>query len=126
MSAAISYATVQALHELYLKGNHRTSSDAIGKVDTKTAWFELNDDLRKFLEAVLAPANNVSGIKMYFLQNPGTPRQIDDVMVPEKAEDISQLSIAMVATTPGVTGQMDIEKDIAPMNHSSLCPSFCP
>jgi hypothetical protein len=63
---------------------------------------------------------------MYFLQNPKDQEVIRGVMTPTKKEDVKQLSLAFVATKLEAGRQTDIEKDIEPMNHSSLCPSFCP
>lgn len=126
MSAPISYDLMKDLHNLYLQGTNTVASSAIGKEDTQTAWFELNDDFRKFLESVLKADSGVTGIRMYFLQNPKDQEEIRGVLTPAKKEDVNQLSLAFVATKLEAGRQMDIEKEIEPMNHSSLCPSFCP
>ncbi len=126
MSASIPYHLMTDLHNLYLQGTYKVASAAIGKEDTKTAWFELNADMRKFLESVLNTDSGVTGLRMYFLQNPDTQEEIRGVMTPTKKEDIKQLSLAFVATRLEGGKEVDIETDIEPMNHSSLCPSFCP
>jgi hypothetical protein len=126
MSAPIPYELMKDLHNLYLQGTNKVASAAIEKGDTQTAWFELNADFRKFLEAVLKEDSGVTGIRMYFLQNPKDQEVIRGVMTPTKKEDVKQLSLAFVATKLEAGRQVDIEKEIEPMNHSSLCPSFCP
>ncbi len=126
MSAPISYDLMKDLHNLYLQGTYKVASAEIGKPDTQTAWFELNEEFRKFLEAVLKDGSGVSGIRMYLLQYPKDQDQMRDVLIPANKDDEQQLSLAFVATRLEAGRQVDIETEIEPMNHSSLCPSFCP
>lgn len=131
MSANISYKALQDLHQLYLKGKHRILSEPMGKEDTKSIWFELNDSLRQFLKDVLEK-DGISGIRMYFLQNPNTQTEIDGELLPVDKLDVDQLSIGLVATKQlqGLSGDSSTTSgtddfEVPPLNHGTLCPQKC-
>ncbi len=124
MSATILYKTLKDLHDLYIDGKHKILSQPMTKEDTKNIWFELNTEMRTFLQSVL-DAGDVTGIRLYFLQNPDPQTLINEKLMPTNPEDVGQLSVGLVATKTDGSSQVDIEQDIEPINHGSLCPQNC-
>ena len=134
MSANISYKALLELHELYLNGKNKILSGQIGKEDTRTIWFELNEPMKQFLTDVLNK-DGITGIKMYFLQNPDKQIDIDGdgKLTPANELDINQLSVGLVATkktdslsrgdSASSFGEEDFE--VPPINHGTLCPQIC-
>ena len=134
MSANISYKALLELHENFVNGKNRILSDQIKKDDTRTIWFELNDTMKQFLTDVLNK-DGITGIKMYFLQNPAEQKDIDGdgKLTPANEMDVNQLSVALVATKKSDSltrsgsassfGEEDFE--VPPVNHGTLCPQVC-
>ena len=135
MSANISQKALEELHQLYLNGKHRILSEPLKtKEDTKTIWFELNEPMRQFLTDVLSKAD-ITGIKMYFLQNPETQKDIDGdgKLIPANELDVNQLSVGLVATKKtdsqnralSASGFGEEDFEVPPINHGTLCPQIC-
>jgi hypothetical protein len=124
MSATILYQTLKDLHNFYLDGKHKILSQSMTKEDTKNIWFELNTEMRTFLQAVL-DTEEVTGIRLYLLQNPDPQEMVNGKLMPSDAVDVGQLSVGLVATKSGAGTQDDIETEIEPINHGSLCPQMC-
>ena len=132
MSANISNKALEALHQLYINGKHRILSEPIGKEDTKTIWFELNEPMRQFLKDVLEK-DGISGIKMYLLQNPPTQTEIDGALMPTNKLDVNQISVGLVATRltgsqsrdASSSGFGEDDFEVPPINHGTLCPQVC-
>ncbi len=125
MSATIEYKTLKDLNDLYLSGKYKTLTDQMTKSETKNIWFELNTEMRTFLQSVL-DSSDVSGIRLYFLQNPDPQSLVNGTLMPSNPDDVGQLSVGLVATKESSGSQVDIETDIEPINHGRLCPQNCP
>lgn len=133
-SGNIPYALMLDLHDIYLQGKHKLlSNDLQQKEDTKTIWFELNDEMREFLTATLND-HIVTGIRIYFMAYPNSQAQMHGMRIPSDPNDVSQLTIGLVTTSTDSEGKhpdypettSKIKMVIAPpINHGELCPNRC-
>lgn len=133
-SGNIPYQIVLALHDLYLQRKHKfLSTDLQTKEETKSIWFELNTEMRDFLNEVLND-KDVSGIRLYLMAYPATQTDFDGVIIPADLNDIGQLTIGMVTTTTSADGKHPDYPESSggfkmlvapPMNHGELCPQKC-
>ena len=88
-SGNIPYKLLTELHSLYLSRKHKILSDDIStKDETKEVWFELNDEMKNFLNEVLTD-ENVSGFRVYFITYPEKTTVMHGVSVPANSDDVN-------------------------------------
>lgn len=135
-SGNIPYEVVMDLAARYVSHKHGLlSADLASKHETKEVWFELNQEMRDFLNEVLTD-KDVSGIRVYFMAYPPQQTIVHGVTIPIDPNDVNQLTIGFVTTKAGDgTGRRHedypesksgIKMLLAPpMNHGELCPQKC-
>lgn len=135
-SGNIPYDVVMDLHKRYTSHKHRLlSADLATKPETKEVWFELNQEMRDFLNEVLTD-KDVSGIRLYFMAYPPQQTILHGVTIPIDPGDVNQLTIGMVTTKAGDgTGRRHVDYPESksgmkmlmapPINHGELCPQKC-
>ncbi|MFZ1530178.1 MAG: hypothetical protein WAT19_15600 [Ferruginibacter sp.] len=112
-TAKINYADLIDLHDNYVKDKWPLLSAPIKKDDTKSVWFEMNQELRDSLNDILAdPA--VNGIRFYFTAYPNS--------YPTDPNIENRLSIGYVATIDDNGKTVDDPTGHSPMNHPELSP----
>ena len=125
----IPYKQLMELHHNY-GATQDYLSDYKGKAETQSIWFEMNEDLKLFLQELLKPARSVSGLRVYICEykNGNTPPDTSD------AEYGRKLTIGMVATK-AIENKRHIDHPdeindknnlaFAAYNHGQLCPTKC-
>jgi hypothetical protein len=131
MTGTIPYKDLMELHN-----NYQPTQDYLstwkGKADTQSIWLDMNDDLRAFLEELLRPERNVSGIRVYIGEYTAgkTPPGTSDKDYARK------LTVGFVATKKiGTDRHIDHPDEIesktnlafTAYNHGKICPpEICP
>lgn len=115
---------VDTLISNYKKNRWRDNSRKIGKPDSLSAWYGL-EELQEFLS--LAKQNNADGIKMYFGEYPEDFQENPDFQ--------SRQTVVLVATKRTQSGSTTKNRDIyvhnngkpqiLGFNFGQICPPYC-
>jgi hypothetical protein len=120
---------------LRLHNNYQPTQDYLsiwkGITDTQSIWFEMNDDLKKFLEELLKPSREVSGLRVYLCEY----RQDSVPPGSNPASYVRKLTVCMIGTKLVGSTHVDHPDEVKEKtnlaldgyNHGKICPpERCP
>jgi hypothetical protein len=119
------------LHVNYLGEKHQKLSEIIGKEETKTIWFDINN-IRDFLTNILGDGA-VTGIRVYLCGYGDEVISHPHGNIPHDDSFVNQLTIGFVATRQVGGRHLDYHTSESkqsllvapPQNHGELCPTKC-
>lgn len=130
-SGSITYKELMQLHDNY-QPTQKQLTLWKGKEETQSIWLELTPDLTSFLQEILDPNNEISGIRLYMGQYD------TDTIPPEwpSADYDKKLTVGLVPTIQvgenvhnDITGEDPMQPALAvtAYNHGKICPpDICP